>query len=144
MIYSPSPPNIRTMRRALSLLCSLVATLPAWVTPLATPHNCTLVLNQEALWRHLQDFLRRHSQCKDLLSSHIPQSSVRFLQKSGKIKRKRQTFRAQRSHRFCAISLILGCKVLLKSKVNIIKGSVLSFRNHPSCSSLTQKKKKEV
>ena len=94
-------------------------------------HNYSLVLNQEVnALRHLAGFPEAYYlQCKDLLSSHIPQSSQGFFRKSGKIKGKATSLRGTKKAGsvWWVTPLILGCKVLLKPKVNDYKRFCFEF-----------------
>ena len=122
------------MRRALSLLCSLWLNSPSLGH---TPSYSTIALlswtRKSTLWDIWQDFLRliiySAKICLAATFHSLPKISP---EKVGRLKKESDKPSGHKGAKFCVISLILGCKVLLKSKVNIIKGSVLSFRNHPS------------
>lgn len=92
--YFFSPSNIKTMRIIPSLF-SLCLNSPRAGSHPELLHNYSLVLNQEVnALRHLAGFPEAYYlQCKDLLSSHIPQSSQGFFRKSGKIKGKATSLR---------------------------------------------------
>lgn len=85
--------------------------------------------------RHLAGFPEAcYLERRDLLSSHIPQPSQGLSRKSGKIKRKAANLRDTIKPGFvsCLISLIIGRKVPLKSKVHDYKSFCFEFKEKGS------------